>query len=449
MCIVRVNFLLALLACLFVSGPAASADDSAGWKAGFSRVVITPDEPTWMSGYAGRTAPAEGKIHDLYARVIALRDPAGHTAAMIATDAIGVPPSMTKVVSQAAAEKHGLKRDDLMFTCSHTHCGPCMDDRLTIALELSPDELAKVMRFQETLNRKLIAAIDQAIGDLQPAQLATGIGRAEFATNRRAPIGTGPIDQEVPVLRVLSADGKTLRGMVYGYACHNTVMGFQQYSGDYAGFASLYLEDRHPGATALFFTGCGADQNPLPRRKLELCEKYGRMLGVAVDQVLGGSMQPVTGELKTALATVDLDLARTPAKEELEMKSQSSDKYVKGIASRLLARINAGKPLEWPYPYPVQVWRLGNEVTWVALGGEVVVDYSLRLKRELGPGKTWVTGYANDVMAYIPSERVLAEGGYEGESSMNFYQFPSKWAPGLEEKIVGLVHQLAGQLGKK
>ena len=80
---------------------------------------------------------------------------------------------------------------------------------------------------------------------------------------------------------------------------------------------------------------------------------------------------------------------------------------------------------------------LGDQVTWIALGGEVVVDYSLRLKKELPKGRAiWVTAYANDVMAYIPSKRVLAEGGYEGDSSQIYYGQPTKWGPGIEETII-------------
>src|SRR5690606_21367943 len=94
------------------------------------------------------------------------------------------------------------------------------------------------------------------------------------------------------------------------------------------------------------------------------------------------------------------------------------------------------------HDYPVQVWRLGDEITFAALGGETVVDYALRLKAELG-ANTWVAGYSNDVMAYIPSERVRQEGGYEGATSMIPYTLPAPWAPGLEDRIVAAVKSLA------
>src|SRR5439155_3646460 len=95
----------------------------------------------------------------------------------------------------------------------------------------------------------------------------------------------GPVDHAVPVLAVFLPDGK-LKAVLFGYACHNTVMSFYQWSGDYAGFAQMALEKSHPEATAMFFMGCGGDQNPLPRRQLALAERYGNMLAAAVEEVL-------------------------------------------------------------------------------------------------------------------------------------------------------------------
>ena len=109
----------------------------------------------------------------------------------------------------------------------------------------------------------------------------------------------------------------------------------------------------------------------------------------------------------------------------------------------MLEHLAKGKiPDQYPY-YPVQVWRFGDQLTWVALGGEVVIDYNKRLKKEIG-GKApvWIAGYANDVMAYIPSARVLKEGGYEADSSQIYYGMPTKWSPKIEDLIVNKVHEL-------
>lgn len=422
--------------------PASAAD----WQAGFAKVVITPDEPMFASGYGGRNKPTEGKVNDLHARAAALRDPAGKTVVFLSTDLIGVPAGMAKFVCDAAEEKHGLNRADVMISCSHTHCGPALDDDLSYMLAMEEKDWAQVRSYQKILNAKLVALIDRAIADLAPAQLSTGSGVARFAANRRDPKGLGPYDHSVPVLRISSADGKTLRGVVFGYACHSTVLSFYNWCSDYGGFAMDYLEEQHPGATALFFAGCGADQNPLPRRRVELSQKYGRMLAFGVERALESKMKPVTGDMRTSFRRIDLEYASIPTKAEIEKNLKHSSRYERARAGVLRRNLERDGEISKAYPYPVQVWELGEGITWVALGGEVVVDYALRLKRELGDDRTWVAGYSNDVMAYIPSERVLEEGGYEGASSMIVYQKPSPWKTGLEDAIVNAVREMSAGL---
>jgi neutral ceramidase len=415
------------------------------WQAGVSRVVITPPEFMWMSGYGGRTGPAEGKVHDLYARATALRDSNGETVVFVATDLIGVPKVMATTVAAALKKKHGLPRSALMIACSHTHCGPAVDARLSYMLDMKEADWAQIRKYQDWLNKRVTEVVNAAIADLKPARLSTGSGICRFASNRRTPKGIGPYDHQVPVLKIESLDGAKLRGVVFGYACHNTTLGFYEWCGDYSGFAQLYLEDRHPDSVAMFFTGGGADQNPLPRRKIELARKYGRMLAVSVDNVLDEPMKSVAGRLASSFEEVELEFHRLPTKEQLQTDLKNSSRYTVARAKLLLSEWERDGSLPATWPYPIQVWKVGDGLNWVALGGELVVDYQLRLKRELGEDSTWVTGYANDVMAYIPSERVLEEGGYEGDTSMIVYQLPSKWKAGLEDQIVSTVHRLAKQ----
>ena len=424
---------------------AEGRSDDGPWQAGVSRVVITPPEFMWMSGYGGRTGPAEGKVHDLYARATALRDAKGETVVFVATDLIGVPKVMATTVAAALEKKHGLPRSALMIACSHTHCGPAVDARLSYMLDMKEADWAQIRKYQDWLNKRVTEVVDAAIADLKPARLSTGSGVCRFASNRRTPKGIGPYDHQVPVLKIESLDGSKLRGVVFGYACHNTTLGFYEWCGDYSGFAQLYLEDRHPDSVAMFFTGGGADQNPLPRRKIELARKYGRMLAVSVDNVLDEPMKSVAGRLASSFEEVELEFDQLPTKEKLQADLKHSSRYTRARAKLLLSEWERDGSLPATWPYPIQVWKVGDGLNWVALGGELVVDYQLRLKRELGENSTWVAGYANDVMAYIPSERVLEEGGYEGDTSMIVYQLPSKWKAGLEDQIVSTVHRLAKQ----
>ncbi|MFO0788396.1 MAG: hypothetical protein U0805_02995, partial [Pirellulales bacterium] len=136
-----------------------------------------------------------------------------------------------------------------------------------------------------------------------------------------------------------------------------------------------------------------------------------------------------------------------PTRSQLEADAARGQIPESPWAKYLLAEWDRNGGLSQSYPFPMQAWKLGDDLTWIFLGGESVVDYSLRLKAELGPGKTWVSAYANDVMAYIPSRRVLNEGGYEGGLSRFYYGLPAPWGNKVEELVIEKAHDLATEVG--
>jgi hypothetical protein len=243
----------------------------------------------------------------------------------------------------------------------------------------------------------------------------------------------------VPVLTV-TQDNK-LAAIVFGYACHNTTLDNDLWSGDYAGFAQIELEKKFPDAVAMFWSGCGADANPNPRRTVAIAERHGKSLAAAVADVIAKPMTALSGTITAKYDTLELDYAELPTKAKLQADAQSTTFAVKTRAKRLLAEWDRDGALSHHYlHFPVQSWHIGDQLTWVALGGEVVVDYALRIRSEFkGRKSVWVTGYANDVMAYIPSDRILHEGGYEADASMIYYGHPTRWAYGIEERIVEAV----------
>ena len=218
-------------------------------------------------------------------------------------------------------------------------------------------------------------------------------------------------------------------------------MSFYKWSGDYAGFAQLALEKSHPGAQAMFFMGCGGDQNPLPRGRLELAERYGNMLASAVEQALREKPRALSPRLTTTMEMVKLDFGPELTKSELVALKNGTNASPRRWATHILADMDAGKVIPRSYPYPVQAWSMGGQLL-VTRGGEPVVDYSLKFKQAFGP-QTWVAGYCNDVMTYIPSLRVLKEGGYEGGKAMVPYGLPaSRWADDVEDRITSSVERL-------
>ena len=430
---------------------------AADWKAGVARTVITPETSVWLAGYGTKRAP-DGKLHDLWMKALALEDRSGKRAVLITSDFQGVPKMMSDRVFQQLKEKFQLARSQVMFTFSHNHCGPRLGDDLIDYYPVEAEQEQLVTEYTDLMVERTVELVGQALSNLTPASLQTGEGKTTFAVNRRnnreadvpdliakgTPL-VGPVDHTVPVMTVTRPDGK-LEAILFGYACHPTTLSFTTWCGDYPGFAQLELENSHPGVTAMFVNTCGGDQNPLPRREVVLCEKYGHMLAVAVEEVLAKPLTPVSSGLKLAFEMVDLRYLNVVSREELTALLEDSNALKARWAKRLLAKLDAGDQFPAAYPYPIHAWQLGSEMLLIGMGAETVVDYALRFKAEFGEG-TWVLGYADDMISYIPSRRVWDEGGYEGGSNLYEYGRPAfRWAGDIEDRIAATVQKLVKQV---
>ena len=424
------------------------ADDlSKTWSAGSAKVSITPDGPIWMAGYAARKGPSEGSRHPLWAKALVLRDPAGNLATLVTLDICGIDRKLSLEIRESLCKRFGLDMAGIVLACSHTHSGPVVGTNLITMYPLDETQLTILKQYSETLKARIVESVEKAFSAIKPATLSYDVGRCGFATNRRnndqgrvpelrSKIDLlGPDDHDVPVLRVTDSTG-AFQSIVVGYACHCTTLDDNQLNGDYAGYAQIAIEKANPGAIALFWAGCGADQNPLPRRTVELAERYGQELATAVQEVVRRPMRAVSGSLRTAYEEIPLEFAPFPDRAGWEERARSQDRFEAARARFLLERWDQEGGLSQTYPYPVQMWKLGDQLNWIFLGGEVVVDYSLRLKRNLGADRTWVTAYSNDVMAYIPSLRILKEGGYEGGAAMVYYAQPGPWSERVEDQVI-------------
>ncbi len=430
---------------------------AAEWRAGVAKAVITPEKSVWLAGYGSRRAP-EGKLHDLWMKALALQVDEGERVVLITSDFQGVPRSMSDRVFAQLKAKFQLERRHVLFTFSHNHCGPRLGDDLIDYYPVDAEQERLVAEYTDQMIERTVTMVGEALQNLAPAKLAQGEGQATFAVNRRnnreadvpalLASGTplvGPVDHTVPVLAVDRPDGQRI-AILFGYACHPTTLSFTQWCGDYPGFAQLQIEAAYPGAQAMFVNTCGGDQNPLPRRTVPLCEKYGTMLADAVKETLQRPLQPLSPGLKTAFELVDLDYLKVVTREDLTMELQSTNALRARWATRLLKQLDDGAKFPTSYPYPVHAWQLGKDMLVIGQGAESVVDYALRFKTEYGPG-TWVCGYSDDMLAYIPSRRVWNEGGYEGGSSLYEYGRPAyRWAGDVEDRIAASVDRLVKQI---
>lgn len=415
---------------------------AAGWRAGVATVDITPRTSLWMAGFAARTQPSQGTAMPLFAKALALEDAGGQRLVVVTLDLLGVTGGMASRISGAVAKQHKVPRERLLLASSHTHSGPVVDAQLLIAYDLTPQQVRDIDTYTSELEKQIVSVVGAALKALAPATLHAGDTTAGFAANRRVQFAPdGPVDQRVPMLRV-DVGGKP-RAVLFSYACHNTTLPATnvEWHGDYAGVAQAAIEAAHPGLTALFMTGCGADANPKPRGTREHVQQHGEALAAAVGAALP-TLRAIDGRTRAGFEQVDVPYQPALSPEQWKQRFGLEDPYVSRHAALMAARRERGQPPPATQDVPVQVWRLGRDVTLVAIGGEVVVDYAVRLRRDHPDDHVWPVGYANDVFGYLPSRRILDEGGYEGGGALLYYGQPAPFDASVEDRVMAAIDRL-------
>ncbi len=424
------------------------AGHEGGWKTGLAAVEITPPEPMLLSGYAARTRPFEGVESALYAKVLALEDGEGRRAVLVTADLIGWNASVADPLCDRIMKRTGLERRQILLNASHTHSGPRISLDPRAKKDVSEEEALRSLRYTEKLLDLVVDAAARALSKLEPARLSWGTGVAPFVMNRRewTPRGVvlgvnprGPADRSVPVLRIDSPDGK-LRAAVFGATCHNTTLtgGNLRVSGDYAGIAQAFVQEKHPGVQAMFVLGCGGDANPWPRGTVELARAHGEALGREVCRVLDLKLSPLRGPLRTEFERVELPFQALSREDLVAQEGARAE-----VARQALALLDRGEKLPAGYTAPVAVWKFGSNLTLVALPGETVVDFVALVEKALGPLNLWVAGYSNDKFGYFPSARVVREGGYEAQGLTSGFGGPGFFAPEAQDAAIGAVRRLA------
>lgn len=409
---------------------------------GAARVDVTPSYPIRLGGYLVRTGESAGVSQRIWAKALAIGSDEQGPAVVVAVDSLGVGANVVEEVAARLARSTKLSRERFVVASSHSHSTPCLVGVAPniFGKKIDDREQATIARYTRELTDAIERVAVEALRARRPARLAWAEGSVRFAANRRTP--GGPVDHSLPVLTATAPDG-TIRAVLVNYACHCTTLDPKQNTigGDWAGFAQAAIEADHPGAVALTLIGCGADANPLKRLDPAAAASHGRALADEVNRLLRGPWKGLPAPPTAALERFTIPFDTLPTRTELErlVKAGGAPGY---NASVQLARLDRGESLQSRLDYSAQAWRFGDALAMVFLPGEVVVDYVLRLKKELDPGRLWVTAYANDVPCYIPSERILGEGGYEGGGAMVYFDRPTRLKPGLERIIVEAVHRV-------
>lgn len=436
------------------SGP----DRGDEWAAGSATCVITPEASLWLAGFAARDAPAAGVETDLRARALAVCDRSDETLVLVSVEVISIPPGMRDSLERRCAERYDLEPASVAFAATHTHCGPLLQEFRGRIYDVDEELIEASLAYRRRLEDALVDLVGDALAGRERARLSYGHARCGFAMNRRQPTPNGIVnglhpdglvDHDVPVLAVKSVDendGNALEAIVFGYACHATTLRLERYCGDWPGYAMQTLEERYPGATALFLTGCAGDQKPHPSRRLEAARQHGTAMANAVETALDAPRQPLNGPLRLAHEAIPLEFEGYDGRDELEAMRSSTDPYERRHADLLLERLDDEREnLATTYPYRMRAVGFGSGLTLFTLAGEVVVDYALALEDEIS-GPLWIAAYTDGSFTYVPSRRVLAEGGYEGGDVTRFRRYPGRLTPDVEDEVRSAARALAARV---
>ncbi len=426
------------------------------WRIGFGKTDVTPREPVRLSGYSNRDQEFDGVADRLSCRAMAMSNSEQDSGSMllVSIDSICVTADLTNKVARWTEKQYGMSRSQLVLCSTHSHAAPHVANGLNNLFQktLTEQELAAIARNTDQMTERIKTAIELAMNDRQPGSLSLGGDQASFAVNRRvlkegvwSGFGIqsdGPTDHRVRVLRATDLQGR-LRGAVLMYACHCTTLGgdFNQISGDWAGLAARELEQSYPGATVLATIGCGADANPNPRTNYEHAKGHASEIVSAVKRAFEKEMVPLTSFPAGHFGYAELAF-ELPTREHLNAMAKDSKAVNQRWSEAMTAIWDAKGQLPASYQAPIHSWQFGDELTWVFLGGEVVVDYQMKLEKLLPGANVWVAAYTDDVFAYVTSERMRTEGGYEVDFSMIYYQQPGRWASGTEALLLRRVREV-------
>ncbi len=445
--ILSVLFFLLVVSVFATKGEAATPADMT--PIGVAKVDITPDTPVRMYGYASRKTESEGIAGRLSATALAIGENGGRgPAVLLAVDCGAVPQDLRNEVYKRVTANCPVAPERFVLCNSHCHSGP----NLKGMASLDGEEREHLEQYAKKLTDQLVQVCQQALGNRKPAGLELARGSVAVAANRRVitdgkwsgfgAVPGAPVDHELALLRVTSADGQIL-ALVANYACHNTTLrgNFMEIHGDWAGSAQKFIETDQAGIKALITIGCGADSDPCPHGTVELCDQHGRAVADEVKRLLAdGEWTSIAPRIDAKHKVIEVPWLKNP---DMEVARETAKKS--WAVERVLDQLEKGEELSEPQTFQITTWTLGDDLAMVFMSDELVADYVLRLKQEFDAKRLWVSAYSNDVSRYVVSPRIIEEGGYEARNSLSSlvtFGQPERLDPPMIERIVGTIRSM-------
>ena len=417
-------------------------------QAGSAQIDISPKDSQFLFGYPHVERYSTGINDPLLSSALYIND--GQTAAIIvANDIVFVGKKSSQRIRERITAQTGIGGDHIMISATHTHSGPMTIDYISNEADpIVPKTDQKYVQFMED---RLVEAAVKAYKNAQPARIGLAIADSTgVGTNRRDP--KGPADMNVPVLLVQNAAGTESIACMLVCSMHPTVLheDSKLVSGDFPGYARMYLQKYCVGTKCAVLNHTGPAGNQSPRHVTKAntfaeAQRLGEILGKAVEKVLPTIQFQTSASIKCKQSLLDLpkrafpDVAtaqkkldkaiarlehlRTSGAPRQEVRTAECDWF--GAEETLtMAKAAAEGRLSQGYelalPAEIQIIKIGP---WAFVGwqGETFVDYALAVKKLFK--NTFIISCANgELQGYIVTKEANDEGGYEASNALLSYE---------------------------
>ena len=405
---------------------------------GTGRELITPPFATRLGGYSTFHGKEITGIHDdIYVKTALIED-GGARVALIAVDLLFHDFELTEEIRRYAKAEYGIETNSLILGYSHTHSAPSVRGY---------DPGQQDDRYEEFLLERIKQSIDRSVYDLKPGSIEYGSATGDWNINRRllrdgqmmlAPNPNGPVDPTIRFIVLRQSNG-SIGAILSSYGCHPVSFRDRTLvSADYPGELCRKLETTYYGATALFFQGCGGNSRP------RMTAKSGEFVACTYDEAsdMGTNMARAversiergqTHRTEPSLASID-------APVRLDLNPYERSVFESEIAKDGNRKIHAKLVLDSydnlpPHiDLPGGIIRLAPDLSVGWMGGEICYEVKRILEPIFAPGELFFVGYA-DATAYIPSDALIREGGYEAEGSTIEYCLKGPIALGVDARV--------------
>jgi len=434
--------------------------------AGTGRRCANPPPNIAHGGWgAQKHEQAEGIDLALWVTALALSD--GSTTALILDIDIQILTNQRAGQIRAAVSKAtGLPLANIRASATHTHSGPVpYKSWIEKGYEM-------VAPWFENLAGWSAEAATEAVANLQPVQLRAGKGTCHINANRRAVTAAGdrflginpdgPCDREVLLIKLDTLDGKPFATLV-NYACHPTIMGppNRLITPDYPGAMKRVVE-QSVGGLCFFFQGSAGDQGPVQgfQGDVKVYRDLGAVLGHEAAKVaLGLKAIPSAVEFREVLPSgaplgiYGSEFARQPGlpvrvldkeilvplreglpereaaaakldfwKSKLRNARESADETAITQAIYMARRADIQLRMADDFGGKTSA---GVSTHFISFGDFALVgcniepfcEIGMTIKKQSPFPITFMSGYTNGRMAYMPTAEEWPKGGYEVENS--------------------------------